>query len=364
MSSTDLGPLAESFRGVAEYLSVRGASLYAALLRGAAEDEALLRLTCAAPANHMPPHLLLAVVHFMLLRSPDDPLAKFYGSITDAPAPPGEAFAPFRRYCLDHAEDIGAMLATRILQSNSPERAAYLLPAMMRVAARTGGQPISLVEVGCSAGLLTQFDAYGYDFGDGVVIGPRSGPRLHGFRFRDRRPDLTGGMPKIGERVGIDLNPIDVTLADERLWIEALIPPEDRAERAFVTQALDVRVKARFPVRRGDALVELPAVLKRFEDPVCVFHSACLYQWPAPSRLAFAEMLRRESAGRVIHRISMEGIDIEIDPSDETAHLAEGETPEPGITCNITHLVYRDGAVSSTLLGRYDGWGREGIWMC
>jgi hypothetical protein len=123
-------------------------------------------------------------------------------------------------------------------------------------------------------------------------------------------------------------------------------------------------VKAVFPVLSGDALLQLPAVLAGLADPVCVFHSVCLYQWPAEARLAFAEMLRRESAGRVIHRVSMEAIGIEIDPSDPTANLAEGEPRDPAMTCNITHLVYRDGAVASTLLGRYDGWGHVGTWLC
>jgi hypothetical protein len=363
MSSEDPRAFADSFRDTADYLAVRGSNLYAALLRGVAGDEAMLALARAAPDNHLPPHLLMGVVHFMVLREPDDPLARFYGSITETPEPPDQAFGAFRRYCLDHADEIRSMLATRILQSNSPRRAGFVLPAMMRVAEQTGGAPISLIEVGCSAGLLTQFDQYRYDYGHGAVIGSGPGPVLDGFRFRDRQPDLAGTMPVIAARAGVDLAPINVADADERLWIEALIPPEDGAERALVRQALDLRLTAPFPLRRGDAMVELPALLKAMPDPVCVFHSTCLYQWPASARLAFADMLRRESAGRVIHRLSLEGIGIEIDPADTTTHLSADEAPEPGITCNITHLVYRDGEVSSTLLGRYDGWGREGIWL-
>ena len=322
MSSTDLRPLANSFRSTAASLTARGASLYGALLRAA-----------------------------VLLRGPADPLAKFYDSITDVPA-------------LDHADEIRAMLATRILQSNSPKRAGYLLPAMMHVAQLTEGRALSVIEVGCSAGLLTQFDRYRYDFGDGVVIGPDSGPRLDGFQFRGRKPDFTGGVPEIRKRVGIDLAPIDVTVADERLWIEALIPPEDRVERALVKQALDLRAQTPFLLRAGDALIEAPAVLKSLSDPVCIFHSACLYQWPIELRLAFAEMLRRESAGRVIHRLSMEVIGLEVDPSDLRANYAKDETRDPAMTCNITHLIYRDGEVSAKLLGRYDGWGLVGTWLC
>ena len=364
VSSAYLRPLADSFRSTGDFLAARGASLYGALLRAAAEDEAVLRIADTAPANHLPPHLLMGVVHFMLLRQPDNPLATFYGSITAVPASPDEAFGPFRQYCLDHADEIRAMLATHILQSNSPKRAAYLLPAIIHVAQQTGGQALSLIEVGCSAGLLTQFDGYRYDFGNGAVIGPESGPRLDGFQFRGRKPDFTADLPTIRERVGIDLAPIDVTVADERLWIEALIPPEDHAERALVAQALDLRARTPFSVCAGDALVETPAVLNRLSDPVCLFHSSCLYQWPAELRLAFAEMLRRESAGRVIHRISMEIHGLDIDPSASTADFAESQAPDSTMICNITQLVYRDGEVSCKLLGRYDGWGLAGTWLC
>ena len=41
---------------------------------------------------------------------------------------------------------------------------------------------------------------------------------------------------------------------------------------------------------------------------ICVFHSYCLYQWPAALQRAFDAMLRAESRGRTIYRLAIDMI--------------------------------------------------------
>ena len=75
-----------------------GSSLYAALLRAGADEPDLVTLACNAQAGSQPAFHLLAVVHFLLLRDPDDPLARYFATLTDDPASPDAAFPEFVRY--------------------------------------------------------------------------------------------------------------------------------------------------------------------------------------------------------------------------------------------------------------------------
>ena len=59
----------------------------------------------------------------------------------------------------------------------------------------------------------------------------------------------------------------------------------------------------------GDALQHIDAALAATPDPVCVFHSACLFYWPREARLALEDRLLQASRSRDIWRISIEPSD-------------------------------------------------------
>ena len=83
-------------------------------------------------------------------------------------------------------------------------------------------------------------------------------------RWRHRYPPR---LPSIEARIGVDVEPIDVTDPDDLRWARACLPPEtgslDRFDRA-------ARLVAAHPgqVRRGDAIEELPAILDAIPDDV------------------------------------------------------------------------------------------------
>ncbi len=65
----------------------------------------------------------------------------------------------FRAFCLDRRAEIEAIVSTRNTQTNEVGRCAAIVPALELVH-RDTAQPLSLLEVGASAGLNLEFDRY------------------------------------------------------------------------------------------------------------------------------------------------------------------------------------------------------------
>jgi hypothetical protein len=352
--------LRRHFKDAAAIFRKRDWKLYAVLAEGAADNEPLLELTSHVRPGQPGPHMLLAAVHFLVLDDPNSRLSAIFESPGDAE----HAFPIFLEYCARRQDELRDILKTRTLQMTNADRAGYLMPAIAQVAGEVG-EPLSLIEVGCSAGLLTIFDRYLYDYGSLGVIGDPAGARVAGCTFRGVQPVLPDRLPRIGYRVGLDLMPVDPTRAEERRWIVALTPPHLIETRTRLSDALEYRAAFDLRVIKGDALLLLPGILKEAPDPVCLFHSSCLYQWPIDARAAFSQLLLAASMTRVIHRISIEHRDF---PMVFNGTVADRETAAIGATdadlvANIDMVVYRQGRTRTRRLGYYDGQGQMGRWV-
>src|SRR5689334_21016421 len=122
--------------------------LYAAICRSVAEDPQVLALVAAAPPSGQQPNVLLAAAHYLVLSGIPHPLAEVYAGRAD----PDQAPALFRDLCLSQREPIAMLLAHRHTQTNEPGRAAVLALGLATAAALIG-EPIGLLDAGCSAGL-------------------------------------------------------------------------------------------------------------------------------------------------------------------------------------------------------------------
>src|SRR5262249_27465682 len=151
----DLDRIASAFRAGEPIYAAQQSPLYAALSRAGAEDRDILRLASHGMAAAPPVHLFTAV-HFLLLGGIDDPLARYFPTLSEHPLPPQEAWPHFRRFALAHAETLRALLETRTVQMTYVERCRTLVPPMAHIAEQAG-EPLNIVEIGCSAGVLLTF---------------------------------------------------------------------------------------------------------------------------------------------------------------------------------------------------------------
>lgn len=298
---SDLTPWAESFRHFA-VAAAPVSPLYAALAEQIAGDEALLTLSAEVPRDAMPANVLLAAVQQRLFALAGDPLAAWYASLADTPLPAESAFPEFRRFALAEAAALRPVLRARRTNTNEIQRAAVLLPAFGLAAARQ--EPLHLVEVGCSAGLLLAFDRLAYDYGAAGGIGAPGAPIVLSCRGEGPIP-LPARMPRIASRVGLDLKPLDAADPADASWLAALIWPEQRERRRRLDAALALTREARPRLVAGDAAETFAGVAADLppDGLVVVFHSFAIVQFPRAARArllaAIDDLARRRPVWRI-----------------------------------------------------------------
>lgn len=301
-----LDMVAGAFRASAHIYGQMGTPLYAEFCHGGAEDDVVLALADNGMEGAKPSHLFSAV-HYLLLKDASDPLARYFATLTDDPLPPEGAYAELARYARAHEAELVDLLRSRTVQTTYAERCRAVLPALCEVA-REAGEPLNLVEIGCSAGVLLVFDKFAYRYDGGPVIGAADAPFVLEGSFEGEPPqDLF--IPRIGTRTGIDLHTIDARSEEERRWLLALCFPELRAEQARLARALDTIAATDIATLEGDGVSRMLEAFARSPDPLCVFHSACLFYWPREAKQALEELFLEESRKRPFWRVSIEPSD-------------------------------------------------------
>ncbi|WP_250029424.1 DUF2332 domain-containing protein [Paractinoplanes maris] len=257
----------------------RGTSpTYERLARAVARDDELLALLDSVPPPKRQPNLLFAVVQWL------------GGPVADHDL--------FRTFVTAHWPAVATELRSRATQTNEIGRSALVLPVLAALP-----QPLALIEVGASAGLNLYPDRYRYRYGD-VEVGS-SGPML-----RCATTGLTPptALPQVVWRAGLDLNPLDITSAADRSWLEALIWPEHEHRRERLRAAAAIATADPPRLIRGDLVDELPALVAAAPPDATrvVFHTSVLYQVPAERRAAFRTLV----GSLPVHWISIEGSDV------------------------------------------------------
>lgn len=312
----------------------RGTSpLYETLASDVASDPELLSLAEHVPPDRSPVHVFFAAVHSLLLggggttNAADDPLAAYYptcvGDGEAAREPDEEAFERLQAFCAAHRDELVELLRTRRTQTNAVRRCTALFPAFEYVSRQVDRRPLALVEVGPSAGLNLCWDRYGYEYereesaigGGGrasvpTVYGDPSSPaRLSATLRGDIAPPLPedpASVPPLASCVGLDLNPLDVTDADDVTWLLGLVWPEHTDRHELLRSAIDVAREDPPQLRAGDALGLLEDAVEAVpeETPVCIFDTQVRYQFDEAMDERYRELIRDVGRDRELHWLS------------------------------------------------------------
>src|SRR3712207_2975894 len=143
------------------------------------------------------------------------------------------------------------------------ERCAVLYPAVAEAARRVGADAVGLIDVGCSAGLGLHVDRLGITYSDGRSLGDPSSPVQLSASIVGGRPIPTQAMPEVVARVGVDLDPVDVTDPDDARWLRACLWPDQPERVAMLEAELALAVTAPPLLLQGDAVEVLPDALAR-----------------------------------------------------------------------------------------------------
>jgi len=350
-----LESVAAAFRAGAESYGKFGATLYSALCAGGADDPDIVELAAHAQAGAQPVFHLLTVIHYLVLGNPTDPLGRYFATLNDPPLPAQEAWPDFVRFCRERRGEIVETLANTTVQTTFADRCSTMVPLFALVANEVG-EPLNLIEIGCSAGVLLTFDRYAYAYKGHDRFGAADAPLTFTSELIGNPPLR---LPRIASRTGLDLHPVNARNPDERRWLIALVFPEFRRQREELAAALEVVAQTDIRLIEGDALDTLPGVLAATPDPVCIFHSVCLSYWTDEARTELDSMLTEAGRSRIIHRVGSE-------PSARFSAWNKGHdrsgTSRPPPAGELTVARYAGGAMDRRIVGVTD-FGRPTAWL-
>lgn len=295
MTDLDTGTLREYYRNFADVEAAGTSPIYVGWASGVAEDAAILRLLLDLPRPKRQANLLFAA-------------ARHLGA--------GEGdYAQLRTWLLEHWDETRTLMLARSTQTNEAGRCAVLLPALAQISG-----PVSLIEVGASAGLCLYPDRYSYTYRTpaaapetGSVAAaqssdPQSATRapatvrldpVDGPSAVDLECTIAGTappirLPEVVWRAGIDLNPLDVTDPDDRAWLRSLVWPEHTIRRDRLDAAAAIAAADPPRLVAGDLITSIASLIAEApaDSRVVVFHSAVLAYVDPQGREAFAEFMR------------------------------------------------------------------------
>ena len=291
----------DHFRGQAEACARLGSPFTAALLDGLAGRmtpesaiEARLLSWPGDPADDALALRAAGALHALARDGRDPELSAAW-----PPRAQGDPVAAARAAFLRHADWLSPWLDGPP-QTNETGRSGALLGGLLALAERTGGRPMELLEIGASAGLNQNLDAFRYDFGEGMGWGDPASPVQVRHAWRGAAPRLDAALA-IAARAGCDLNPLDPSDPASRARLLAYIWPDQAERLARAEAAIDLAVACPRPIERADAAdwIERRLAAPAPEGRVRVVMHSIMWQYmprPAQARIAAALAAAAEKA--------------------------------------------------------------------
>lgn len=245
-------------------------------------------------------NLLYAGVQYLMMRDGPGDLGRFYPNFTERPLDLEGIGGPFTDFVLANSAELIALGNSRLTQTNECRRCVALLPGIWE----TPASSFHLVDVGASAGLNLYLDRYQYRWGS-QVWGP---PTPVVLETENRGRPVAPREIEVMSRIGLDLNPLDPSDADDRRWLEALIWPEHDERRRRLRAALDLASAGSADVVAGEALETLGPTLGSLPpgESVVVLNAFTLNQFAPDDRSRVGDIVDGARADRPVFRVSME----------------------------------------------------------
>ena len=268
---------------------------------GVAEDPEILALIDRLPEPRRQPNLV-------------------FGASRHLGAPTG-SYRSFRQWLTVHWSEVEQLARTRATQTNEAGRAAVLLPLLGLL-----DGPLSLIEVGASAGLCLYPDRYSYLYDGHRYLHPADGPSEVVLECATAgRPPIPENVPDVVYRAGVDLNPLDVTDTGDMRWLESLVWPEQEHQRQRLRGAAVIARTDPPRLVRGDLNSAVADLVEKAPEgtTIVVFHSAVLSYLIPTVREEFVDTVRSLPC----HWIANEGVGV-LPAIDAQLTASPGGTPQ------------------------------------
>lgn len=295
--SVNVEEIAERFKVFAKKECKGSSKLYEYLSNQISEDHELLELSSYAKKGQPIPNLFLGAVHYLLLLGTEHKVKEYYPSLVASPRELHHVFPLFKDFCLTYRNEMISILKTKLVQTNEVSRCAYLYPCFSYIYSKVK-KPLALIEIGTSAGFQLLWDTYSYSYQSREVYGSSESLLPIQSEVRgDNMPPFLLPFPPVTFRTGIDLHIVDVTNANDSLWLNALIWPEHTERRKRFEQAVASMNKYSDLVHliEGDGVMLLPQIAQQIpkDAVVCIFHTHVANQIPDEVKRTLVEHVRK-----------------------------------------------------------------------
>jgi hypothetical protein len=299
--------LAQVYRHFGEADAAGTSPLYEHVAVALSESGEAMRAIEAAPARKRHPTVILAALHDLALAGRAPALAAAYAA-ADGDAAAAAAIDTLLRM----TDAVVARAVRRKTRDNETGRCAVLYPAIAEAARRAGANAVGLIDVGCSAGLNLNVDRVAVTYSNGQSLGDPSSPVRMPASVVGGRPVPEGAMPGVVTRVGVDLDPVDVTDGEEARWLRACLWPGQPERAARLEAELALAAAAPPLLLRGDPVEVLPGAFAQVPaDALPVVTTTwALSRFPLERRLRFLHRLDEAATGRTVAWVSVEGVGV------------------------------------------------------
>jgi hypothetical protein len=303
----------EAFRFQARACQELGSSMYAALLDRMADDladgGAVVGAVLTGHEDDPGPSALalrlVGGIHRQVLSGVAPELAGYYpsvGGVWDL----DDAWPRVAALVRDR-HDVLVRLLEYPPQTNEVGRSCALVGGLLHVAHRTG-RPIRLFEIGASGGLNLRADQFRYLRADRSGWGPRDSPVV-------LDPAWRGAVPpdadvRIVERVGSDIEPVDVGSEAGRLTLLSYVWPDQLPRLTRLRGAFEVARRIPADLRRCDAVSMLRRIDVAPGTATVVWHSVMWQYLTAEDKAAASDRIEEigaaASADKPFAHVSLE----------------------------------------------------------
>src|SRR5262249_7691688 len=133
-------------------------------------------------------------------------------------------------------------------------------------------------------------------------------PIVIGCEVRGEKMPPAGATPRVSKRIGLELNPVDLSHDDDRDWLRALMWPDQISRLDRLDRAIELFRAHKPEIRAGDALMLMSDALRAMpeDQALCIYHTIALYQFSRQMKETLNDILTVAGLRRPVYRLSFE----------------------------------------------------------
>lgn len=280
-------------------------TLYSFWSEKIADDQELLKLISAIPSSQPKPNLFFASVQYLALSKNHD-LQHYLLNPNKNAYFLENSYKALKDFSKKYESELLLCFQTKLVQTNVINRATYLYPIFSEIA-QERQIPLSLIEIGTSAGLLLNLDCYHYKLTEQGIFKSFGNSTSEVTLFAEnfgKQMDLPKPF-SIDNRIGIDLNIIDLKNDEDYRWMQALIWPEHFKRKELLDQARTINNDTPKELLEGDFIEHIPKIIENISgsSQVVIFHTHVANQFSDQLKLDLLKMLDELSNKKPIYHI-------------------------------------------------------------